>query len=178
MAEDNCFFCKVIKEDIGVFYENNYFYSRFDRYPVSPGHTEIIPKRHVISLTDLTIPERHSLIDSVEDTLKILKSYPLKDMYIEFTKELKDIDPNSKWYNEMCKNPGDATTRAFATKMLTHVGIDKTINDYNFGNNDGLYAGRTVDHLHMHIIPRYQGDAIDHRFGIRWIIPELANYKK
>ncbi|HHJ20434.1 MAG TPA: HIT family protein [Gammaproteobacteria bacterium] len=47
---------------------------------------------------------------------------------------------------------------------------------YNIGVNDGLEAGQTVPHLHVHIIPRYKGDQTDPRGGIRWIIPEKAKY--
>lgn len=43
--------------------------------------------------------------------------------------------------------------------------------------NDGKAAGRTVDHLHWHIIPRYDGDMIDPRGGVRYVIPEMGNYK-
>ena len=47
---------------------------------------------------------------------------------------------------------------------------------YNIGINDGPAAGQTVPHLHMHLIPRYQGDQEDARGGVRWIIPEKAKY--
>ena len=47
---------------------------------------------------------------------------------------------------------------------------------YNIGINDGAAAGQTVMHVHMHVIPRYRGDRPDPRGGIRWIIPEKAEY--
>ena len=47
---------------------------------------------------------------------------------------------------------------------------------YNIGINDGEAAGQTVPHLHMHLIPRYEGDTVDPRGGIRWIIPDKAKY--
>ena len=47
---------------------------------------------------------------------------------------------------------------------------------YNIGMNDGFAAGQTVDHLHLHVIPRYEGDVPDPRGGIRWVIPERAPY--
>lgn len=47
---------------------------------------------------------------------------------------------------------------------------------YNIGINDGLVAGQTIMHLHVHIIPRYVGDKSDPRGGIRWIFPEKAAY--
>lgn len=47
---------------------------------------------------------------------------------------------------------------------------------YNLGINDGLSAGQTVPHLHIHLIPRYKDDQEDPRGGVRWIIPEKAKY--
>ena len=49
---------------------------------------------------------------------------------------------------------------------------------YNIGINSGPAAGQTVMHLHMHVIPRYAGDTSEARGGIRWIIPERAEYWK
>lgn len=47
---------------------------------------------------------------------------------------------------------------------------------YNIGINDGPAAGQTVPHLHIHLIPRYKGDMPDPRGGVRWIIPDKADY--
>ena len=47
---------------------------------------------------------------------------------------------------------------------------------FNIGINDGLAAGQTVMHLHVHLIPRYSGDRTDPRGGVRWVIPEKADY--
>jgi diadenosine tetraphosphate (Ap4A) HIT family hydrolase len=46
----------------------------------------------------------------------------------------------------------------------------------NIGINDGLAAGQTVLHLHVHIISRYVGDVDDPRGGVRWVLPVKANY--
>ncbi|MEV5835551.1 HIT domain-containing protein [Nocardia sp. NPDC052112] len=40
------------------------------------------------------------------------------------------------------------------------------------GVNDGIAAGRTIAHLHAHIIPRHHGDVADPRGGIRRIFPD------
>ena len=41
---------------------------------------------------------------------------------------------------------------------------------YNIGVNEGIAAGRSVDHLHIHIIPRYKGDITQPIGGIRNIL--------
>ncbi len=47
---------------------------------------------------------------------------------------------------------------------------------YNVGFNAGAQAGQTVPHLHVHVIPRYRGDCHDPRGGVRWVLPERADY--
>jgi diadenosine tetraphosphate (Ap4A) HIT family hydrolase len=47
---------------------------------------------------------------------------------------------------------------------------------FNIGVNDGLAAGQTVEHAHVHVIPRYTSDVPDPRGGIRWIISQHAKY--
>ncbi|MBC6456627.1 HIT family protein [Actinomadura sp. HBU206391] len=42
---------------------------------------------------------------------------------------------------------------------------------YTIGVNEGRAAGRSVDHLHIHLIPRYFGDVKDARGGIRQATP-------
>lgn len=49
---------------------------------------------------------------------------------------------------------------------------------FNIGINDGIAAGQTVMHMHIHLIPRYAGDTADPRGGVRWIMPEKAPYWK
>jgi diadenosine tetraphosphate (Ap4A) HIT family hydrolase len=98
-----------------------------DLYPVSPGHTLIIPWRHVGSFFELTADERGSLLGLLEAAKR-----ELDDAY----------RPDG----------------------------------YNIGINDGPAAGQTVPHLHIHLIPRYQGDQPDPRGGVRWIFPDKAKY--
>ncbi len=47
---------------------------------------------------------------------------------------------------------------------------------FNIGFNDRKAAGQSVPHLHVHVIPRYEGDVPDPRGGIRNIIPARAAY--
>lgn len=47
---------------------------------------------------------------------------------------------------------------------------------YNVGFNAGASAGQTVQHLHIHVIPRFRGDVGDPRGGVRGVIPGKQNY--
>lgn len=47
---------------------------------------------------------------------------------------------------------------------------------YNIGINCGISAGQSVMHVHVHLIPRYNGDVKDPRGGVRGIIPEKQDY--
>lgn len=47
---------------------------------------------------------------------------------------------------------------------------------FTIGINDGVAAGQTVPHAHVHVIPRYLGDDADPRGGIRKVIPARAPY--
>jgi len=47
---------------------------------------------------------------------------------------------------------------------------------YNVGINDGEAAGQTVMHMHVHLIPRFQGDVPNPRGGVRHCIPCKGDY--
>jgi superfamily II DNA or RNA helicase/diadenosine tetraphosphate (Ap4A) HIT family hydrolase len=47
---------------------------------------------------------------------------------------------------------------------------------YNIGINVGAAAGQTVFHLHVHVIPRQEGDVVDPRGGVRHVVPARGNY--
>lgn len=98
-----------------------------DGFPVSKGHTLIIPKRHVGSFFEITDEERADLLVLLNKAKVVIQG---------------EFNPDG----------------------------------YNIGINDGPAAGQTVPHLHLHLIPRYKGDRNDPRGGVRWIIPEKADY--
>ena len=47
---------------------------------------------------------------------------------------------------------------------------------YNLGINCGEWAGQTVFHVHIHLIPRYKGDVMNPRGGVRNVIPGKGDY--
>ena len=98
-----------------------------DKFPVSPGHTLVVPRRLIATWWDATAEERLGLLELV-DTVK----------------EILDRE----------HHPGG----------------------YNVGFNAGAAAGQTIDHLHIHVIPRYTGDTFDPRGGIRHALPGRGNY--
>lgn len=49
---------------------------------------------------------------------------------------------------------------------------------YNVGINVGDRAGQSIPHLHIHLIPRYQGDMENPKGGVRGVIPEKQKYQR
>jgi len=47
---------------------------------------------------------------------------------------------------------------------------------FNVGINVGNVAGQTIQHAHIHLIPRYRGDVEDPTGGVRNVIPGKGNY--
>ena len=65
---DPCLFCTPR----GVTGSNSLAYSSRDSYPVSPGHSLIIPFRHCASIFDLTPEEMIACMELVADERKLL----------------------------------------------------------------------------------------------------------
>lgn len=59
--DDRCPFCCLKEVRIAV--SNSHALAIYDGFPVSPGHTLIIPKRHVASFFELTRQEQESMLD-------------------------------------------------------------------------------------------------------------------
>ncbi len=99
-----------------------------DRYPVSPGHALVVPRRLIATWFEASREERQAIFDLVDEVKRLL----------------------------------DAGT--------------PPPDGYNIGINCGAAAGQTVMHLHVHVIPRYQGDVPDPTGGVRHVIPGKGNY--
>lgn len=121
-----CAFCDIDPSRIVA--ENDVSFAIRDGYPVSPGHTLVIPRRHFAGWFDANAREHEGMLDLLE----VVKA---------------------------------AIDREFSP------------DGYNIGVNDGPAAGQTVMHLHIHVIPRYQGDVDDPTGGVRLAIPDKGNYK-
>jgi diadenosine tetraphosphate (Ap4A) HIT family hydrolase len=98
-----------------------------DAHPLSPGHTLVVPRRHVQNVFELSS-------DEYDDVWRLV--HRVRDMLLRH-----------------------------------HAPAGMTV-----GCNDGEAAGQTVEHAHVHVIPRYPGDVDDPRGGIRWVIPHHAPY--
>ena len=108
-------------------FENPVGFVIFDNFPVSEGHSLIIPKR-IYS----------NYFDSTEEEIKGL--------------------------NELIFQ-----TKNYLDKKLEPQG-------YNIGINCGLVSGQTIDHVHIHLIPRYENDVEDPRGGVRGVMPSKQKY--
>ena len=98
-----------------------------DAFPVSPGHTLVIPRRHVSDFFELSPAE-------VAAVLEVL------------------------------------------FRMQTRLVAEQKPDGFNVGVNVGAAAGQTVMHVHVHLIPRYLGDAPDPRGGVRNVIAGKGRY--
>lgn len=125
MSDAKCPFCSLPEDRI--ISESDLVLTIRDAFPVSPGHTLVIPRRHAASVFELDVMEKAALLGAIEEAKK-------------------DLD-----------------------KEFSPAG-------YNIGVNDGQAAGQTIPHVHIHIIPRYEGDCPDPRGGVRWVFPERAKY--
>lgn len=158
---EDCIFCKIYQDKKDIIYENRFFYVQFDAYPASPGHLEIIPIRHVVSVLELKTKEWKQLKKVLSKTIKLIEEKDLKALY-----------------QKMIENPLNDKSKLFCRKMLEHFKIGEKPDGYNIGINEGRSAGRSIDHLHIHIIPRYSGDIEDPIGGVRRVIPGMMNYIK
>lgn len=126
-TEPHCPFCQF--DPAKVLLENDLAFAFYDNFPVTLGHTLVVPKRHVPSFFEITREEQAALFDLVGRVRELLQE-------------------------------------------------ERSPDAFNIGINDGVAAGQTVLHLHIHLIPRYAGDTEDPRGGVRWIMPVKAPYWK
>jgi len=76
---NNCVFCKLPKER--VILETDLWFVVRDGFPISPGHTLIIPKRHINDYFDIVENEHKSLHDVIKESKVSLDSEFQPDGY-------------------------------------------------------------------------------------------------
>jgi len=73
--QKKCFFCSIQKHGkTNKIAETANFFSRYDGFPVSKGHAEVVPKAHIVSVFGLHGNQIRELYELVERTTKILKA--------------------------------------------------------------------------------------------------------
>ena len=55
---------------------------------------------------------------------------------------------------------------------------DPLVKGFNIGTNSGKFAGQSVMHCHIHLIPRREGDVENPQGGVRSVIPSKQHYKR
>jgi len=74
MSTPYCLFCdKDNALEHRIFAENNLFYARWDNFPISPGHAEIVPRRHIVSLFDLSSKELTAFYELLSVAKRIIQ---------------------------------------------------------------------------------------------------------
>ncbi len=93
----------------------------------------------------------------------------------EFVMAFMDISPANKGhalvipkehYETMLDIPEKLLEKvASGTKKVAGAMVDGlSVEGFNVLNNNKSVAGQVVDHLHFHIIPRFEGDGVDMSF--------------
>ena len=55
---------------------------------------------------------------------------------------------------------------------------DSSVQGFNIGTNAGKFAGQSIMHCHIHLIPRREGDVENPQGGVRSVIPKKQHYKR
>ena len=70
-AAKNCIFCHLDRE---ILVQNELAVAVYDRFPVSPGHSLVLPRRHAVTIWDLTETEYDACFRLVRQLRPILES--------------------------------------------------------------------------------------------------------
>lgn len=158
MRDKPCFFCEINSRNYLA--DNDHFYAILDEYPVSPGHTLIVPKQHFPDILHLPPELGRSMLCLITEVHSKLSTYALKDFYTDKVNSSKDTAQK-----EFCE---------LALRAMTD---NQNLIDFNVGINNGESAGQTVHHLHVHLMPRFATDDGVKTGGVRHIFPGRGNYR-
>lgn len=81
-------------------------------------------------------------------------------------------------YFDLSQGEIDSVSRHLKEQQAVLIDADKSITGFNIGINQGVDAGQTVMHCHVHLIPRRTNDVDDPRGGVRGIIPGQMKYNR
>ena len=68
MSTESCIFCKIARKDLPakIIYENKAVLAFLDIFPISDGHTIVIPKNHYSHIESIPIDELNNTIEVVK----------------------------------------------------------------------------------------------------------------
>ncbi len=159
-----CLFCTEVNErPVNVFYEHKsgLFVARWDNFPSTPGHCEVLPKRHIANFNELDDKEKAILAVVVGEVSEVISNTDLVELY-----------------QNMSQHPINSFAQALIQRSLKSVSeFNRAPDAFNHGLNDGTAAGQTIPHMHYHLMPRWSGDVDDPRGGVRHMFPEGGNYQ-
>ncbi|QQS21724.1 HIT domain-containing protein [Candidatus Saccharibacteria bacterium] len=155
-----CVFCDEWSRGDNTFAETELRRARWDLYPVTPGHVERTPKRHVQYIEQLSDEEDATLLRFARWVMQTIRETDLEQLY------------------RTMLEAADDTNRSLQQGALASLALRAgEPNAFNFGLNDGPEAGQSVPHFHLHLMPRWQGDMKNPRGGVRNIFPN-DSYKE
>jgi ATP adenylyltransferase len=108
---------------------------------------------------------RNELAIAIEDSYPVTQLHHLilPKRHVASVFDLVPAEMNAMW-------------QLVAQCRWTVMDKDHTVAGFNIGFNSGTTAGQTVDHCHVHVIPRRSGDVADPTGGVRNVIPGKGPY--
>jgi len=81
---EGCIFCKIVNREIPAYvvYEDDNVIAFLDIFPLSEGHTLVIPKKHYSRLSEMPEEEAKKFIESFHKVVKIIEEKISKDYNI------------------------------------------------------------------------------------------------
>jgi diadenosine tetraphosphate (Ap4A) HIT family hydrolase len=159
---DDCFFCKVkANPTFSDIYDDDFYIGHLSGVPINPGHVELFVKRHIPSILELNEAEQNDLIPAIKAVMQKLLHMDFKD-----------------YYSKILSTKPESYIKLYTQKMLDLPFVGDKPVGFNVGINQGVAAGQTVMHLHIHVIPRFKGDCKDPTGGVRNFLNKLGDYKR
>ena len=98
-------------------------------------------------------------------------SYPVSKLHILIIPKR-----HVKNYFELSNDESAACNKIILLSKNKIEQKDKTIKGFNIGTNCGEVAGQSINHCHIHLIPRRKGDVKNPQGGVRGVIPSKQHY--